>query len=146
MSDRTDLKGISSLGLAFPKYKVYYIDIRKSNDKIKNHEQKNIVMPLHLKSVCSSAGPGRIIVGGDAGKYIQAEIKRQSLHSYDFTYTHDTDAANVVFVNDVIIRRCSEEFPRSAEALHALGGEQRHIDMSELKKVDGALTCSTVLF
>jgi hypothetical protein len=58
----------------------------------------------------------------------------------------DQDAANCVYVNGTLIRRASHEFPRSADALISLGGQQIEVEANELAKVDGALSCCSVFF
>ena len=41
--------------------------------------------------------------------------------------------------------RCDHEFPRSADQLRSIGGTVVQIEASELAKVDGALTCCSLL-
>ena len=43
------------------------------------------------------------------------------------------------------VRRCDHEFPDSADVLRTLEGKIIQIEAGELAKVDGALTCCSLL-
>lgn len=69
--------------------------------------------------------------------------------NYEFIAVPDTAAANVVFVNDTIVRRAACEFPLSdAIFREKVPGNIRQVEVEagELAKVDGALSCCSVLF
>lgn len=134
-SKRTNVEGIRFLSRTFPNYRVTPIYIESFSSAV-----------LHLKSACSMCGPDHIIVGGELGKLIANVVECASPHKYRITKVVDSEAANCIFVNNVLIRRTREEFPESADDLDALGGNQILIRVSELSKVDGALTCCSVLF
>ena len=91
-------------------------------------------------------GIDHIIVGGDMGKLIAKIIESSSPNIYKITVIADSEAANCVYVNGVLIRRTREEFPQSADGLDSIGGKQIHVNASELSKIDAALTCCSVLF
>ncbi|RYY34219.1 hypothetical protein EON62_03495 [archaeon] len=57
----------------------------------------------------------------------------------------DAEAANVVFANGKLIARSEKEFPASLEVLSAVEVPIVQVDMSELAKADGALTCCSLL-
>ena len=101
---------------------------------------------LHLKSACSMCGPDHIIVGGELGILIANIVESVSPQIYKITRLPDAEAANCVYVNEILIRRTREEFPHSADILDSVGGKQVLIPVSELSKVDAALTCCSVLF
>jgi dimethylargininase len=134
-SARTNAEGIQMLRECFPNIPVTTVDIRDTG-------------LLHLKSCCSMAGPDHFLFGGEVGKYVAAVIKKESLFIHDqATFVPDEEAANAIFLNGSLIRRADEEFPRSADVF---AKELSHIPQipmiaSELAKVDGALTCCTIL-
>ena len=101
---------------------------------------------LHLKSACSMCGPDHIVVGGELGKLIANSVESVSPQTYKITRLPDAEAANCIYVNDILIRRTREDFPNSADVLDSIGGKQVLISVSELSKVDAALTCCSVLF
>lgn len=119
----------------FPNYRVTPVDIKSFSKTV-----------LHLKSACSMCGIDHIIVGGEMGKLIAKIIESSSPNIYKITVIADSEAANCVYVNGVLIRRTREEFPRSADGLDSIGGKQIHVNASELSKIDAALTCCSVLF
>lgn len=140
LSNRTDIDGINFLRETFSNLIVHEIDIRSFSSS------------LHLKSACSACGDGRILVGGEVGKFIEKEIIKKSKNKYEFFYSPDMAAANCMFVNDVLIRRHADEFPSSQEFFAAVdrrvieqGGTVVVIKADELAKVDGALTCCSLL-
>ena len=137
ISERTDLAGIASLQAAFPKFKVNPIDISVIG------AQHGV---LHLKSACSMCGDGHVLTGGAVGTAIAKEMERTSPHRYRYSHVVDAAASNCVYVNGHLLRRSGGEFPQSGAALTAVGGRQIEVEASELAKVDGALTCCSVLF
>lgn len=136
-TERTNLAGISALAAAFPNFKVTAIDITEIGSKFGI---------LHLKSACSMCGDSHVLAGGEVGLFIIEAIKSASPQVYRFTHVPDASASNCVFVNGHLLRRCDSEFPQSASVLKAIGGKQIEVKGSELAKVDGALTCCSVLF
>ena len=65
---------------------------------------------------------------------------------YRWSFVPDEAAANVVSVNGALLRRSAKEFPASDAALRLIGGKQVQLEASELGKVDGALSCCSLLF
>ncbi len=76
---------------------------------------------------------------------------------YDVLAVPDRDAANLVYINGHLIRRSSQEFPNSGVIFdsfvrkmnHSHRGHvivQKEVNASELAKVDGAITCCSLLF
>ena len=116
----------------FDLMQVHVIDIRPYKD----------VGMLHLKSACSMFGEGKVLVGGELGMFIQYQMKEKTqrercgvprirslfdfrtiillyemnsdIHrNYTFLHAPDPSAANAIYVNNVLIRRDSSEFPAS---------------------------------
>jgi dimethylargininase len=137
ISERTDLAGIAALQAAFPRFNVNPIDISKIG------AQHGV---LHLKSACSMCGEGHVLTGGVVGSEIAKAMQRSAPLRYRYSHVVDAAASNCVYVNGHLLRRSGEEFPHSSAALTAIGGVQIEVESSELAKVDGALTCCSVLF
>jgi dimethylargininase len=66
-----------------------------------------------------------------------------------FVRVPDAPAANVLSVNETVLVRSSSEFPRSVpilqRACQIAGLASVEVEGSELAKIDGALTCGSVL-
>jgi N-dimethylarginine dimethylaminohydrolase len=141
ISKRTNRIGAKILQEFFSEYPVHTIDLLKFPES------------LHLKSACSICGPGALVVGGIVGKYIQDRIIAYSgANKYRFFPTEDMYAANCLYLNDVLIRRHLLEFPASAVGFKSIddfvvssGGTVVEIEADELAKLDGALTCCSLL-
>lgn len=103
---------------------------------------------LHLKSVVSILADGVLVLAADNPA---AAVVRESIQRIDGTYTFvlvpDAEASNVLRVRDTLLVQAG--FPRSEAILRAAAA--RHglsvvtLDMSELIKADGALTCGSLL-
>ena len=136
-NNRTNEKGLLKLKIAFPDFKIHSIDIKP--------HMKNI---LHLKSALSIVGHNKIVLGGDTGKQIVLSNKSFSTDKFEFISIPDIEASNLIYANDAIITRSSKEYPLSIEKIKdSIGkGNVIEINMDELEKLDGALTCCSVLF
>uniref|UniRef100_V9KTM6 N(G),N(G)-dimethylarginine dimethylaminohydrolase 1 n=1 Tax=Callorhinchus milii TaxID=7868 RepID=V9KTM6_CALMI len=137
LSKRTNQRGAEILADTFKDYAVSTVPVTGS---------------LHLKSFCSMAGPELIVIGSseDAQKTLKF-MQQMSEHRYDKLTVPDDTAANCVYLNipnkgHVLLHRSPEEFPESAKVFEKL---KEHmlipVTCSELSKVDGALTCCSVL-
>ncbi|TRY95197.1 hypothetical protein DNTS_034195 [Danionella cerebrum] len=107
---------------------------------------------LHLKSFCSMAGPGLIIIGSsEAAQKALKTMQQMSDHRYDKLTVPDDPAANCVYMNlpdrgDVLIHCTSQEFPESVKVFERLKGHMLiPVSNQEKLKVDGGLTCLSVL-
>jgi hypothetical protein len=92
-----------------------------------------------------------ILVGGKLGSALQEELGKNPLVSaqHDFIHVPDMAAANCVLVNSTLLRRTRGEFPASDVVLNALLPRRiRQVEVAggELAKVDGALSCCSLLF
>ena len=104
---------------------------------------------LHLKSVVSFFDAETLIVSAThAGKEVQNKIDRYTHSSYTFVSTPDSVASNVLRIGSALI--VQEGYPKSEKILRDLCDQKRvnmvKINMSELIKADGALTCGSLLF
>lgn len=93
---------------------------------------------LHLKSAVTSVAPGLVLVNPD---WIDPAV-------FDNVRIIETDpaepfAANVLRVGDTVL--CAEAFPRTRARIEAAGIPTRAIDVSELAKAEGALTCCSLI-
>ncbi|XP_075471752.1 N(G),N(G)-dimethylarginine dimethylaminohydrolase 1 isoform X2 [Ascaphus truei] len=107
---------------------------------------------LHLKSFCSMAGPNLIVIGSsEAAQKALKTMQQMSDHRYDKLTVPDDAAANCVYLNipnkgHVLLHRGPEDFPESVKVFEKL---KEHmlipIGNIELAKVDGCLTCCSLL-
>ena len=167
---------------AYPLIIIDYDDITNHPSYIQYQQPhtNNTTLPLHLKSMCSMGGDNHILLGGTPySSIIQQLIQRpkpnlilqplkSDLHTpkdsdsdsssdNDYIFTHlpyEVSAANVLYINNTIIRRTSDEFPLSEAIFRSaqFSGSgtsatttQIQVEASELAKVDGALTCCSLL-
>lgn len=94
---------------------------------------------LHLKCFCSKVDEDTVLL---ADRTVSPEIfhgLRVVLVPHEEAY-----AANCVAVGGTAL--ISQGFPETERALHAAGLRTVALDNSEIRKADGSLTCSSVLF
>ncbi|XP_064416201.1 N(G),N(G)-dimethylarginine dimethylaminohydrolase 1 isoform X3 [Latimeria chalumnae] len=137
LSSRTNQRGAEILADTFKDYAVSKVPVSGN---------------LHLKSFCSMAGPDLIAIGSSENAQKALKIMQQmSDHCYDKLTVPDDAAANCVYLNlpnkgHVLLHQSPEAFPESAKVFEKL---KEHmlipITYTELAKVDGALTCCSVL-
>jgi dimethylargininase len=93
---------------------------------------------LHLKSAVTAVGPHAVLLNPD---WIDAELftglRTISIHSME------PFSANVLALDDVVL--VSTQHPRTRERLEKSGVKTDVIDVSELAKAEGALTCCSLL-
>ncbi|XP_069497796.1 N(G),N(G)-dimethylarginine dimethylaminohydrolase 1 [Ambystoma mexicanum] len=137
LSKRTNQRGAEILADTFKDYAV-------STVPVEGH--------LHLKSCCSMAGPNLIAIGsGDAAQKILKTMQQMSDHRYDKLTVPDDHAANCIYMNipskgHVLLHRTTEEFPESVKVFEKLKDYLLiPVSGTELDKVDGLLTCCSVL-
>lgn len=104
---------------------------------------------LHLKSVISLFDSETLIVANtSAGKAIQKNIELSVKDDYTFILVPDSIASNVLRIGSSLI--IQEGFLSSEAILQDLCSQKSvtllKINMSELIKADGALTCGSLLF
>jgi dimethylargininase len=103
---------------------------------------------LHLKSILTALDADTLVVAGsEAGKKIQGLISELTHHAYEFVVVPDPVASNVLRINSTLI--IQKGYPESEEILqnYCMAKQLKlvTINMSELIKADGALTCGSLL-
>jgi len=94
---------------------------------------------LHLKSAVTRAGPDCLIVNPS---WIESAVfKGWRSIAID---AREPFAANVLWLGECTLT--AETHPRTRERLEAQGVKCRSVDMSELAKAEGGLTCCSILF
>jgi dimethylargininase len=139
LSHRTNIQGIESLREVYGRnYPIHVINL----------QSLQIESVLHLKSICSMAGPNLMLTGGEYASRLQREMQKYS-STMKFIELVDEGMANCLYINGTIVRRCDWEFPTSLvsweKSLSLRSSPQLQVPNSELMKVDGALTCCSVL-
>jgi dimethylargininase len=94
---------------------------------------------LHLKTAITRAGPDCLIVNP-----LWIEPRNFSGWRIIEIDSQEPFAANVLWLGEVTL--VAEAFPRTRDRLEAHGLKCRSIDMSELAKAEGGLTCCSILF
>lgn len=103
---------------------------------------------LHLKSFVTAFDEHTIIVSsGSVGSLIRSYIDACCPNTYTFVEVPDIVSSNVVRVRDLLIIQAG--YPSSQVILAELAASRSvrvvALDMSELVKADGALTCCSLL-
>jgi len=120
-SDRTDADGVAALQGAFPELAVQQVKLPPG--------------VLHLKCVASTPGDGQTVVLAEGT--VPPDVfdgVRVVLVPHDEAY-----AANVVGNGDEVLVPAG--YPGAAAALRRAGFTPRAVEVSELRKGDGSLTC-----
>jgi dimethylargininase len=94
---------------------------------------------LHLKSSVSYVGKGTLLVTQALADYPGFKAYRQILVDPDEEY-----AANTLWVNDHLLT--PKGFPKTLRKLANLGLEIIEMEVSEVQKMDGGLTCMSLRF
>jgi dimethylargininase len=94
---------------------------------------------LHLKSAVTQVGPDTLLVN-------HGWVDPGAFRGVDFVEVHPDEprAANALLVGGAVVYPASH--PRTAERLAGRGIEVRAVDVSELEKAEGAVTCCSVIF
>ncbi|RMD96959.1 MAG: hypothetical protein D6812_16105 [Deltaproteobacteria bacterium] len=125
-SRRTNDQGIAFLAEAFPEFPLYPIDLPSG---------------LHLKSVVTQIDEHRFSLYRGANS-IFAEIERVN-PEYHAIMIPDAAAANCLVIGRTILHLAP--YPESASVFASLGLQMVPLEMSELSKADGGLTCLSIL-
>jgi dimethylargininase len=94
---------------------------------------------LHLKSAVTTVAPDTLLVNRD---WVAAEAFRG--HALVDVDPQEPHAANALAIGDVVIYPAS--FPRTRERLERRGLRLRPVEVDELQKAEGAVTCCSLLF
>ena len=94
---------------------------------------------LHLKSAVSEVAPGMLLINPDW-------INRSAFKNYELIDVDkgEAHAANALLVGQNVIYPSS--FPRTAEKLVNAGLDVTLVNVSELQKAEGAVTCCSLIF
>ena len=94
---------------------------------------------LHLKSAVTELLPGVVLLNPDW-------VDAAAFDGYRVLEVDPAEpgAANVLRIEDTIL--CAAAFPRTAARIAGEGLSVRRLDVSELAKAEGALTCCSVIF
>ena len=94
---------------------------------------------LHLKSGCSYIGRNSILIN-------RSLIDAAQLEGFELIEVPATEpnAANALLIDDVVILPAS--FPETGAMLEERGFNVRTVDVSELQKAEGGVTCKSVIF
>lgn len=129
ISERTNESGAAELAkiLSGFGYRTTTVDIR------------GVPNILHLKSGIASIGQGRMLV-------IESLFDREEFRECEKIRvpTGEEYAANCIQVNDFVLVPAG--FPRTAQAIKALGHEPIALEMCEFQKMDGGLSCLSLRF
>ncbi len=124
LSGRTNEAGLQTLKRAAPDREVIPVPVKAG---------------LHFKSACSAAGDGPVVARAgcfDLGVF--GELKRSLLA----VPQDEPDGANVLSLGAVTL--VSSLAPKTQQILEDAGVETLAIDVSEIHKGDGALTCMSL--
>ncbi|PFX25418.1 N(G),N(G)-dimethylarginine dimethylaminohydrolase 1 [Stylophora pistillata] len=101
---------------------------------------------LHLKSMMTMAGDDMIVVGeSEEAKNAWSEMEKKARFRYEKLSVSEDTAANCVFVNGTLLHLSAAEIPNSIETFNKITGPKIELENSELHKVDGCLTCLSIL-
>lgn len=94
---------------------------------------------LHLKSAVTLVGPDTVLINRlwvDAGHFPGLDLLD--------VHPGEPDAANALLIGSALIYAASH--PRTRGRLEARGIDVRAVDVSELEKAEGAVTCCSIVF
>ncbi len=126
LSERTNKEGAKQLSIILSKYEYTATII-----PIKN--------VLHLKTGIIYIGNNNLISTNDFAK--KKEFAKFNIIQTD---KDENYSSNCLLVNNFLLIPAG--FPKTKEKLQALGYKILEIDMSEFQKMDGGLTCLSILF
>ncbi|MGD8344449.1 MAG: arginine deiminase family protein [Desulfobacterales bacterium] len=126
ISERTNRQGVEQLG-------------RILSDHGKTHTPIAVAAGLHLKSRINYVGQNTVLVTAEFSEH-------EALHAYDKIIVDPKEAyaANTLWVNDSLL--VPKGFPDTKAKLSALGLPTIELDVSEMRKMDGGLTCLSIRF
>jgi len=125
-SGRTNRLGIEALGriLGPLGYKVIPVPTRAS---------------LHFKSGCTAIDDETLFLNPDW-------VETECLKGFDLIFTPNDEpaSANVLRIGEIVCLQA--DFPKSIELIQRRAGRLEVMDMSELRKAEAGLTCSSIIF
>lgn len=126
ISERTNPEGAQQLGRMLEKYGNTFTTVE-------------VGAGLHFKSSVNYLSKNRILI-------TQEFENHPALRSYEkiIIPREEQYAANTLWINDHLL--IPRGFPRTREKLSRLGQEIIELDVSEMQKMDGGLTCLSIRF
>ncbi len=126
ISERTNSEGAKQLGKILEKYAKTWSTIQ-------------VGAGLHFKSSVNYVGKNCLLVTRDFANH-------EALTAYDKIIVNKEEeyAANVLWINDYLL--APKGFPDTKAKLKALDLEIIELDVSEMQKMDGGLTCLSIRF
>ena len=101
---------------------------------------------LHLKSMSGMCGIDTIAISDtEAGRRAWKEITQKGHYKYKRLAFPDDNGANCLFINGVVLHPSMEDYPESFKVWQTLECEKISMPNSECAKVDGSLTCCSIL-
>jgi dimethylargininase len=116
--------------------------IRQLAVAVASHGYKVVPVPLrgclHLKSAVTLVGPGTLLVNDDW-------VDRGAWPGMRFIAVtpDEPHAANALWIGNTVVHAASA--PRTRERLQAAGLQVLPVDVSEMEKAEGAVTCCSVI-
>lgn len=131
LSERTNQEGVEVIRQVFSKWEVIAVPVSRA---------------LHLKSLVTHMDRHTLVAPkGPLGDALLKDMKA-SERGYEVVRLSNVLACNVVAVNGTIIAQdCPESKQRLQEAAQENNLAIEFVDLSELAKVDAALTCCSIL-
>uniref|UniRef100_A0ABD2XKI4 Dimethylargininase n=1 Tax=Trichogramma kaykai TaxID=54128 RepID=A0ABD2XKI4_9HYME len=132
LSQFTNEGGAQAVAAAFPEYPCTPIKVSESN---------------RLKTLVTMAGPDVICVSsGKSSQEVLKRIEREATYSYQTLTVPEDTAANVLYVNGVLIHRSPEEIPQSSKLFaEKIDFPSKPVCIQELAKVSSGLTSCCLL-
>jgi dimethylargininase len=126
LSERTNPQGAEQLGRILQGYGYTWTTVA-------------VDAGLHFKSSVNYVGRNTLLVTGDFAR-------DESLQAYDLIVIEDAEAyaANTLLVNDHLLMPAG--FPNTRRLIEPLGLEIIELEVSEVRKMDGGLTCMSLRF
>ena len=134
ISSRTNLEGTETIKKIFTNFPVHALNIGEEN--------------LHLKSFSSMIGENTIAFGKSrASQLVKQQLLSKAYEKYEILDIPESYAANAIYANGVLIHFSADEFPESVKLFNRLRVKNLiSLNCSEIMKVDGALTCCSILY
>jgi len=129
-STRTNEAGINALAKAFPDIQVHTIPVLDT---------------LHLKSVLTQIAPQTLAVeDNEVAAAMLVEVQRKGGNLFKAVQIAGAGAANTILVGDTLV--CSATLGSNLEAQYSQYAKNIiSVDISEFHKVDGGLTCLSII-
>jgi len=142
LSSRTNQAGVDAVAEAFPGFSVTGIPVSG---------------PLHLKTLVTMCGPETLCASSQSGHStaMLRRIQQLAKHQYKSLIVPDDLASNVIYMNGALLHKSWTESKESAEIFcsycsRTVPGEgptrSIDLDLSEIEKAVGSLTCMSLRF